>query len=184
LQTNLLKGGRGHDIFDTPLIDLIGEHVDPGWATTHFLSFSEEKQTARRFGLRCSPEEVDRKMEHYDDYYGDGADWDFAVIEIDPYKVNLMTVAEGLYKGTHEPTLTKFKQYPGFCSMLLIDVVKTALQYPQLSNQHQVLEYAREDKEWLLLPTSPVLLNGGKVEYSGIFDGFIISDITKYKRWR
>src|SRR5688500_14067934 len=82
LQTNLLKGGIGHVIFKSPLIELVANHVNPGWAASHFLSFSEDKQTAFRFGLHCELDEVDGLLVNYAEYYEQEQDWNFALITI------------------------------------------------------------------------------------------------------
>jgi len=182
LQTNLLRGGKGHEIFDSPIIDLIARHVDPGWAKTHFLSFSEDEDTAKRFALHCELDQVSDLIDEYQEYYENEKDWNFAIIEIDPGKISWKETELGIYEGFHEPSLLKFKEFPGVCSLMLIDVVTTAGRYPHFSNHKQVMTNALRDKEWLLLPTSKVKLNAGLIENSGIFDGYIISNITKYKK--
>ena len=48
-------------------------------------------------------------------------------------------------------------------------------------NYKIALEHARRDKEWLLLPATPTILNGGQIEYSAILDGSCI-DFKKIKR--
>lgn len=181
LQTNLLDGGEGHAIFTTPVIDLVAKHVDPGWASTHFLSFSEDKITALRFGMGCEYNEVDQCLENYEECYDNRGDWTFAVIRIRTTNISWETYAEGIYHGYYEPGLIKFISFPGRAYVFLIDVKKAIRAFPNHPNYSNVLANATRDKEWLLLPAAPAVLNGGKVEYSGIMDGGCISEIERYK---
>lgn len=181
LQTNLLSGGNGHEIFTTPVVDLIAQHVDPGWASTHFLSFSEDRITAMRFGLGCKYEDVDQSLENYESDYELKNDWTFALITIQTNNISWQQCGEGIYHGHYEPGLIKFAFSPGRAYVFLIDVKNAIKAFPQHPNYSTVLANATRDKEWLLLPASPAVFNGGKVEYSGIMDGGCISTIEMYK---
>lgn len=64
-------------------MELVGKHVDPGWAKTHFLSFSEDEVTALRFGIDCVYEDVDDELDkfvEYEDEPDSVEDWTFALI--------------------------------------------------------------------------------------------------------
>jgi len=182
LQTNLLNGGQGHAIFNTPLLKLVADHVDPGWATTHFLSFSEEKKVAYRFALHCEYDEVDTLIEDYNEYYQSGPDWDFAIIGIDTRRITWKLLAAGIYEGTYQPQLLEFKMFPGIYKVILINVQEAIKHLPSLTNFIAVNANATKDKEWLLLPATEMIMNTGKIEYSGVVDGNCISEITRYKR--
>jgi hypothetical protein len=182
LQTNLLKAGTGHEIFTTPIVDLVARHVDPGWAKSHFLSFSEDKVTALRFGLDCTNEEVNKELENFTEYYQQGADWSFALITIDTSFINWKKIGAGIYHGTYEPSLLKFANYPGVAKVILINVVKAIKENNQHLGHPHVLSNAVRDKEWLVLPATEIAMNNKMVEYSGIVDGKCISEIMKYQR--
>lgn len=182
LQTNLLKGGTGHAVFSTPMIDLVAKHVDPGWATTHFLSFSEDKATALRFGMGCEYDEVEQKVDSYIEYYEDGFEWTFAVISIDTRCIHWSEISTCIYYGTYQPTLRKFEIYPGIAKVLLVDIRKAIQAYHSHPNYPTVYANAVRDKEWLLLPATEMVMNSGAIEYSGIMDGNCISEIVRYKR--
>ena len=165
-----------------PIIHLVANHVDPGWAKTHFLSFTEDKLTALRFGLDCEYDQVANKSENYIEYYEDGHDWTFAIIAIDTQSINWIEIGTGIYYGSYKPGLTKFKTFPGNSKMILIDIAKAIQVHKQNSSFAKVLTNAIRDKEWLLLPASEMVMNTGIVEFSGIMDGSCISEIIKYKR--
>lgn len=184
LQTNLLKGGQGHLIFDTPVIDLVGQHIDPGWASTHFLSFSEDKTTALRFGMDCEPDEVESRLENFIADYGDEKNWSFAVITIDTTTITWNKMGRGLYYGSYVPGLKKFVTFPGQANVILIDVREALQAYPGYSNYEKVMLNAVRDKEWLLLPATATILNNKKIEFSGIMDGQCIAEIERYKQVR
>ena len=184
LQTNLLNGGQGHMIFDTPIIDLIAKHVDPGWIKTHFLSFSEDKKTALRFGMHCEYNVVENDLENFIEYHEDDQDWTFAIIAIDTTIISWKAMGIGIYEGCYKSGLNKFKFFPGNSKMILINVAEAINVYPKLSNYSIVHENAKRDQEWLLLPASEMIMNTGVLEYSGIMDGSCISEIVKYKRIR
>jgi hypothetical protein len=181
LQTNLLKGGIGHEIFTTPILQLVGQHIDPGWAQSHFLSFSEDITTALRFGLNCDYNQVEERLCNFIPYYEDRCDWTFAIITIDTTRIRWRTVSQGIQQGFYEPSLRKFQMYPGYAKIILIDVVTAINNYPSHPNYDKILSNAVRDKEWLLLPASEMQMNTGAVEYSGIMDGSCISEIVKYK---
>jgi hypothetical protein len=182
LQTNLLKGGKGHVIFESPLVELVANHVNPGWAASHFLSFSEDKQTAFRFGLHCELEEVDQMLENYVEYYEQEQHWNFALITISTEGINWSPIANGIYHGAYEPGLVKFKNYPGIHKVILINVGEAITSYKDIPGFTTVQANALRDKEWLLLPATEIILNTGKTEYSGILDGNCITAISRYKK--
>jgi hypothetical protein len=181
LQTNLLKGGVGHEVFTKPILDLVGEHVDPGWALSHFLSFSEDRTTALRFGLGCEYEEAEDQMMRCIEHDEDEINWDFAIIAVDTRTIIWNQIGDGIYKVIYEPGLLKFKEYPGHAKVILIDVVRAMNNYQSHPNYAKILENANRDKEWLLLPASKMIMNTGVIQYSGIMDGSCISEIVKYK---
>jgi hypothetical protein len=50
LKTNLGSGGNGAAMLKKPLLELVKLHIQPGWVKSHFLSFSESKEIAYKFG--------------------------------------------------------------------------------------------------------------------------------------
>lgn len=186
LQTNLLDGGEGHLVFTEPLTTLIGTHVSPGWAKTHFLSFSTQDEIAHKYGLGCDP---DADAEHVSSLMNECAyaelgkeDWDFAVIEIDTHVADWSEIGPGVYLGKYEPNLATFKRFSDSFKCILIDVVNALKGQNDMENLDQILKNARRDMEWLLLPATPIELNFGKIQYSGILDGRIIKYIEVYKK--
>jgi len=182
LQTNLLKGGNGHAVFKTPLLELVGIHVHPGWASTHFLSFSEDIITAFRFGLDCEYNEVDSLLNNYEEYYEEGNNWDFAVFSFNSEQIEWNTLDSGIYKGQFESSLLKFNLFPGVFKVILINVKEAIQSYTSLSGYNEIMAKAVKDKEWLLLPATEMQMNTGQIEFSGILDGKCISEISRYKR--
>ena len=55
--TTLLNGGTGKKIFKAPFQNLINQHVREPWTTSHFLSFTEDENIAKRYGIGCKLEE-------------------------------------------------------------------------------------------------------------------------------
>jgi hypothetical protein len=180
LQTNLLNGGMGHVIFDTPITDLIRTHVDPGWSKTHFLSFSENRTTALAFGIGCKISNVPALLEGYEEYYENGENWDFVLIELNN-AINWKQPAPGFFTGSFIPELNMFKILPWPSKVILINVVEALSTTPSKIND-QALFNAKRDQEWLLLPATPIALNGNKFEFSGIVDSHLIGDMVKYKK--
>src|SRR5262245_3631065 len=76
LQTNLGSGGRGTDIFSTPLTTLVEQHANSTWSKTHFLSFSTHRQIAEWFARGETP----RGLTVLPD---DAATWDTSVFQLD-----------------------------------------------------------------------------------------------------
>lgn len=97
-QTNLINGGQGRLINEVPLVNLINRHVGYGWDKTHFLSFSEDENTALRHGIGCTPFELASKLLDFSAYYGNRVDWDFAVLEFDASLVRVNKITAGVFE--------------------------------------------------------------------------------------
>jgi len=82
-----------------------------------------------------------------------------------------------LYEGYYKPTLNIFWCYEKY-RVLLIDVVQFLNNYDGYENSKK---NSLRDKEWLILPTTPVQFRSG-AEYSAILDCGCISEIIKYKK--
>lgn len=179
LHSNLIDGGEGRKITEIPLRDLINKHVGYGWSETHFLSFSENKKTAIRFGLSCKESVVDQLFENYNECYSNNS-WNFVVISIDTTIVNWGKIGDGIYEGFYPPELLKFKKLGDQYRVVLLDVVKILSSAPEPHKYRSAIDYATKDSEWLILPATPVPFNFNKIEYSSILDGACISNIIKY----
>ena len=175
LQTNLINGGDGREINEKPLLELINKHVDIGWENTHFLSFSENKETAIRFGINCEIEDVESRFSEYNEYFDYEREWDFALITVDTNKISFKKVGQGIYEGYYKPTLTEFRNYIQYKIFLLnvVECLDGFLGYDKSKYN------AKRDEEWLILPATCKQLNIG-IENSAILDGGIISEIQTY----
>ncbi len=182
LLTNLIKGGEGRIIFEQPLIDLINNHVKYGWDKTHFLSFSESKRTAFRFGIHCEDKEIDELIDSYDSYDAYDKSWDFAIIELDTTKLIINEIALGVYEGFFKPTLRRFKRISDKYRILLMNVKYILSNFNQDSQYEMSIQKAGSDEEWLVLPATDMVLNSGRIEFSAILDGGCLSNITRYKK--
>ncbi len=114
LLTNLCKGGIGKEIFNQPLKKSINAHVAIGWNKTHFLSFSENKETA--FYYASNDKE-------YEETYEVKVPWDFTLMtfQTDRLTENSITqIDKGLFSAQFFPTCKKF--LPSF-KVFLIDVI-------------------------------------------------------------
>jgi hypothetical protein len=118
LQTNLISGGYGRQIFEEPLVEFVNRHVGIGWNQSHFLSFSESRLTAIRYGLHLGVD-IDPNVE--DDIYDDEESWDFVFFTLDVGQMAILKLGDGVFEGRYLPTLTKFQNY-SFVSIVLIDV--------------------------------------------------------------
>jgi hypothetical protein len=175
-QTNLISGGEGRIIFETPLIELINIHVGIGWKKTHFLSFTEEIVTAYKFGLRDPLINEQYIKENYVDGSSASSAWLFALLTLETERINWGEVAYGVFEGFYKPNLKKFTHYLDDYRIILLDVVRILTEYKDLSASYtSSLENAVLDKEWLLLPATITRLNSGQLEYSAILDGGCIS---------
>lgn len=169
-QTNLISGGIGKKIFTEPLLQLTNDHILSKFPTSHFLSFTANKNAAFRYGLNLM--EADEQVVDLccSQYLDDDKNWDFALMTIE---TRYLTIKNNPYPGVYEcwyqPTLTEFTPF-GFYRVFLIDAF-TALQIVGPTTFKTASEYSYYDKEWLILPAMPKLFQGGRVEYSAILDG-------------
>ncbi len=174
LQTNLINSGNGREIIERPLLELVDKHVGLGWAKTHFLSFSEDESVAFRFGLSCELHDVESRLSDYSEYLESDREWDFVILKLDTQLITWRQIGNGIYEGF-------FKAFKNnqVNRVICLDVFKVLIGQPS----YQVsLNLASCDKEWLILPASPVTLNSNITQLSAILSGSCISDIRKYKR--
>jgi hypothetical protein len=168
LFTNLISGGSGQIIFRKPLIELVKIHTNPGWAKTHFLSFSECENKAREFGA------FGFAGEHYP-YYVDDDAWNFALLKFQTtILVDCIPKEKGLYECSYIPSLKEFKNR---LKVLLIDTVEYLKANSELDIDSQLIN-AEKDMEWLILPVNAILLNNKFVEYSAKLD---MSNLIDYE---
>jgi hypothetical protein len=180
LQTNLISGGFGREMFERPLVDIIHKHVGIGWAKTHFLSFSESEEIALRYGFGVSTHsETDLVSEAIDD----DEIWECALIVLDTKRLEIEQIESGLYRAKFKPTLKKFENHE-FIEILLISVMSALDQHPDRHRFETSLQNAKKDLEWLILPQTPVVFENGVTEYSAILDGGCFSEIRKMKLLR
>ena len=89
LCTNLSNRGSGCEIFSTPFLNLIARHVEPGWPTTHFLSFTENYNTATKYASGKSNLKLLRASE---------SQWDSVVLHLDTSKfTSFSMIYTGIY---------------------------------------------------------------------------------------
>lgn len=146
LLSNLSNGGKGEEIFNLPLSELINNHVGIGWRKTHFLSFSEDEATAMNYGSNLKPSY---------EVYNDEELWDFSIITFDTtllIKNSIATIKEGIYAAQFNPL---HKEFLPTCKIILVDVVAHLKSTNNSGNISTSLFNAYRDKEWLILPTSP-----------------------------
>jgi len=166
LCTNLINGGIGAAV-RRPLIDLVKSHINPGWAKTHFLSFSESEERAMGFGSHGI-------TNNRNPIYNDDSTWSFALLKFYPLKVDYTFIEKGVYRGFYNQSLIAF---PNGCWIFLINTVEYLKANSQLNTDSQ-LKNAKRDKEWLILPATPILLNLNIIEYSAKVD---MSDVIEYE---
>jgi hypothetical protein len=146
--TNLSNGGFGREIFQFPIENLVGQHVNPRWQQTHFLSFSEDEEIALRYSSSGS---------EYIEYYDNDEAWDFALMVFGKNQIRnkpIKEIAEGIYLCHYTPQL--ISNQPS-ASIILIDVLKH-LKYQAslvIGKFDAAITNAKRDKEWLILPASP-----------------------------
>lgn len=167
--TNYINGGLHKDVYEKPLLDVIGRHVDPAiWPLTPFLSFSETPLTAFRFGtgnMNLQPEESDEFFEVDEPF-------EFALLTLDPSACSWRVLETGVYEGFYAPSLRKFKIFAGTYRVLLFDVVSIFQRLNGLPEVYQVgFRNALSYKEWLVLPATPIPLDHGVWDNSCILDG-------------
>jgi len=172
LQTNLLNGGDGREIFEAPLLNLLDKHIAIGWPCTHFLSFSASKKIAYHYGLNdkdfklLDPEE---KCE-----YGDGEDYTFALLTFHTDRVQWTETSAGVFEGVYDTNLITFSRTNPTYRIMLFDVCKI-LSLNRDDKLKTAVVNANRDQEWLLLPATMKQFNFGREEFSGIMDASCIS---------
>jgi hypothetical protein len=154
-----------------------------GWGKTHFLSFSSELDTARKFAVG----DKDVGLTHCD-----GKQWDTSIITLGTDSVQeIQGIDEGIYICTYlsrqaascslsfpEQVMRLFdKASQKRHKVLLIDVA-TYLQ-ANAPSMRQAIENAMRDKEWLILPTdTPPELNG---QFGAKLNDGCIVEFQKFK---
>src|ERR1035437_239256 len=160
LFTNLISGGIGKDAFNKPLIELVKDHISPGWDKSHFLSFSELEERAVFYGSNGFESEIIPYDEEEDD-------WNYALLIFDTTQIRILKVKEkGVYQCSYKASLIEFN---GIFSFILIDT-EEYLKSNNILNTNIQLENVERDKEWLMLPTNFIYLNNNAVEYSAKID--------------
>ena len=157
LQTNLLNNGEYKEIY-TGWDELIEKHVNKGWSNTHFLSFSESRNTAKRFALHLT--ENDSLPEIYECY--DNHNWDFTIICMNSNRVvfERYDEREGIFIGRYKPALKEFEKHEYF-EFILINVV----EYITKNRFNISIANSIRDTEWLILPNAKVLISGAIKTY-------------------
>lgn len=179
-QTNLISGGVGKKIFTDPLLKLTNDHILSKFPASHFLSFTEDKIAAFRYGLNLK-EADEQVIDLCCSQYLDGdKNWDFVLLTIDTsYLTIKYSPYPGVYECWYQPTLIEFTRV-GFYRVFLIDAF-TALQKADPTGFRTASEYSNYDKEWLVLPAMPKLFQAGQVEYSAVLDGGCFSQNYYYE---
>lgn len=177
LMTNLNKGGEGRIIDEQPLIDLINRHVDEGWNTTHFLSFSEDENTAFRFGIHAELNQVIEERQNYIDVFCNDS-WEFVMTRINLADLNMQEISDGVYVGKYRTGNPLYAQIVPESKVLIIDVVNFLDKF---TGFEQSKINASADKEWLILPANTMKFVNG-IEYSSILEGGCIQDIKFYSK--
>lgn len=165
LRTNLVDGNA---ILSQPLVNLVRQHVDPGWRTTHFLSFSEDRARAEDFAKGVGNEM--RMLEALPD---DAIQWDTAIFRLDTSRF----LGEATRQVRPGIWLTAFEERPLQHStnffhrlaaviastnrggapvrILLIDVLTALTADSSMAHDHVAIAKAQRDHEWLVLPVDP-----------------------------
>lgn len=174
VQTNLVNGGNGRQIFEKPIIENIQNHVTDNWKTTHFLSFTESFEVAIDFGRGRR-----NASKEFDEYLDERNSWDFIVFSIESNTLDqLRELSPGVYSTSFVPS---FKQFLPVYNIVLIDVVKVLSNAPKSDLiWKNALDNAKRDLEWLLLPAATTNLGRG-TEFRGLLDCVIFSEISKYQ---
>lgn len=178
--TNLIRGGVGERIFAKPLIELLNTHILSKFENSHFLSLTESRTSAMRYGLNLITDDEVAIDECSIQYYNEDDDWDFALLTLNTTSLTIVNnPVPGIYECTYKPILVEFARF-GIYRIFLIDVNK-ALSNGSLDKYNTALEYSSFDKEWLLLPAMPKEFSFGRVEYSATLDGacFEIPELFK-----
>lgn len=168
--TNLANGGSGREIFSQPLVELATRHVDVGWAKTHFLSFSANRQVAE--GFAKGPSAANKTLVALPP---ETEPWETSILTFEWGRLQrVASVGAGVLVGefpdddrytTNVPLMAQIarkieaSKKPGvtMVRLLLIDVV-TSLSHAAssgVSGLDSALAKARRDEEWLVLPMDP-----------------------------
>lgn len=160
LFTNLLDKGIGQDIIKNSLTSLIQSHIHPGWTKTHFLSFSENIDTAMSYGMgQLSGIPCETSEE------GKG---DFVIIQFDSLNLHSYSlISKGVFKCLFVPQRFVYKPY---YQILLINTYDHLIdQIKGIDNIY--LAKAKQDYEWLILPLQPITLQpNNQTEFSAQLD--------------
>jgi hypothetical protein len=177
-QTNLINGGEGREIFETPLLDLISKHVGNGWSKSHFLSFTENLLTAYQYGSGKKNLTTDQMEIGFLDYYDTQNDWDFAILTLQTENARWHELGPGVFEGFYQAGLRTFvKDNPEYRIILMH--VATILSYVGDLGYRRALVNGERDKEWLLLPATLFTFNKNLSQYSAILDG---GNLITYKK--
>lgn len=158
IYTNLINEGNPSEI-NGDLLSLINKHVNIGNKKTHFLSFSENIETAIYYGLNGE------SKEYYPcDECGKGNT--FALITFDyksDYKCDVLT--SGIYNLKVRNNQFDDKQDNYLEDIILIDVV-SFIQNKDIPLK--VKENSLRDKEWLLYPNRDIKLRNVIEKTAGV----------------
>lgn len=165
-------------IFEKPIEELISKHVSTVWNTSHFLSFTTEKLTAIRFGIKKLHEPEDRIAEYLESYYEDDNDFDCALLELDTARVGWHELRTGLYEGQYPVTLLEVKRFSDQFHIVLMDVATVLKHSSNYADYRVAIANAERDCEWLVLPTNHL---PGLDGYSAKIDGNCFSAVTRYR---
>lgn len=80
--SNLIKGGSGIVIFTEPLLNLVNIHVLSKFDSSHFLSFTESRNVAMRYGLKLMSEKKHIIEAGSVPQFDNDEEWDFALLTI------------------------------------------------------------------------------------------------------
>jgi hypothetical protein len=177
LMTNLNNGGYGRALDEQPLIDLIDHHIDEGWKTTHFLSFSEDEDTAFRFGIHTELNQIIEERQNYIDVSWNDS-WEFVMTTINLADLNMQEISDGVYAGKYRTGNPLYAQIVPESRILIIDVVNFLDKF---TGFEQSKINASADKEWLILPANNMKFVNS-IEYSSILEGGCIQDIKFYSK--
>lgn len=186
LQTNLGSGGRGSDLFRSPLVKLVEQHVNGEWPQTHFLSFSSDRRIAESFARGTTGKSLHALSE-------DVQEWDTAILTLNCQRLTVRrTNGPGFFVCSYnhlaqpmtsmsmeaisrliQDSYHQNSQVP----VLLIDVL-TALN--ALETKDDAIREARykaeRDHEWLILP-----LEAFETALTALLDDSCISNREKFR---
>jgi len=147
LLTGLANKGDPNEIFKFPLIESVRKHLNYDWDRTHFLSFSGCRRIARKYaagdgGAKLVP--------------ANGENWQAAVFTIDTsnfFKVEKIEpgIFQAIFYGNSRQI--SLSSDPSWRHIRLFDVLSLLYTHlPKFPELRLVLDKARNDKEWLILP--------------------------------